>query len=219
MRTVHLVILVLLCKTLVSQTFVSDKKNVWSFTFYEFAGNVDKEGIYTDTLYTIQKFPVKNDWKIYYDDKKNLVATVIHYDTIKKTVTTRHYQRTGKLLQEYCAKYKSKKKCNPANARLEDFQYLKMYRGDSLICEMIGQKQMITVKYRNSFTNEFFDQTMFFSTGSWPDDYIGSSIWRYYENGTIKSICRTTREDDEMGTTLFLECKNFDANGCIIADK
>ena len=123
------------------------------------------------------------------------------------------------MLQEFFAKYKSKKGYNPAYPRLVDFQYLKMFHGDSLICEMTGQIQMITVKYRDSFTKEFFDQTMFFSDESYRDDYIGCSVWKYYENGVIKSVCRTTRKDDEVGTMLFLECQSFDKNGCLIKDK
>lgn len=218
MKVIHLIFLILAVKGLTSQTVVSDKKNVWRFTFYEFAGNLDKEGVYNDTLYTIQKFPIKNDWKIYFDDKKTLIATSLHYDTLTKTIITRHYSRTGKLLQEHCAKYKSKKSCNPASPRLADFQFLKMFNSDSLTCEMIGQVQMITVKYRNSFTKDFFDQTMFFSNESYRDDFIGSSVWKYYENGKIKSVCRTTRKDEEMGTMLFLECKDFDINGCLIKD-
>lgn len=219
MRTILLILSFAFGQTLIGQNTVSDSKTVWCFQWYDFAGNLNEEGVPTDTLYTIQKFPQKNDWKIFYDNKKTTVATVIHYDSVKKIITTRHFQRNGKLLQEYCAKYKSKKWCNPATARLIDFQYLKIFRNDSLICEMTGQKQLITVKYRNHYTKEFFDQTMFFSTGSWPDDYIGSNVWKYYENGTIKSICRTIRQDDETGTMLFLECKNFDSNGCIIKGK
>jgi hypothetical protein len=220
MRPIFLILCFLFIKTLQSQTTISDTKRVWRFTYYDFAGNLSKEGFFTDTLYTIQKFPVTNDWKIYFDTKRTIVATLIHYDSTNKILTSRHYKRDGKLIWEFCTRYKNKKNCNPLLPRLKEFKYLKIFQADSLICEMTGQEQLIAVKYRNHFTNDFSDQTMYFSSvDSWRDEFIGSDVWKYYENGNLKSICKTLREDDETGTILFLKCKSFDQNGCIIPDK
>lgn len=213
-RIALLILLLFFGQRWFSQDIVTDSKVVWRFTGYKFTQNMD-EGRSTDTLYTIQKFPPKNDWKIYYDSKKTRIATLIHYDSTKKTITSQHFQRDGKLLQEFCASYKDKKGTNPAYARVADFHHLKMFADDSLICHMTGQKEIITVKYRNYITKVFFDQTMFFSTSSWLDDLIGSTLWRYYENGNIKAVCTSRREYTETVSLLILECRNFDENGCL----
>ncbi len=219
MRTIILIMFLSLLQGLSSQTIISDKA-VWSFKWYNFAGDLDDEEVPIDTLYTIQKFPKKNDWKIFFDISKTVVATEIHYDSIKKIITTKNYKRNGELIQEFYASYKDKKSCNPASARLKCFKYLKIYNGDGLICEMKGQVQVITVRYRNYINNKYFDQTMYFSeVDSWRDDYLGPDVWKYYQNGNIKSMCKTIREDHETETLLFLKCKNFDTNGCIILDK
>ncbi len=208
------------CSGILASQSKSRAPKVWSFSYYEFAGNLNHDDVFKDTLYTIQKFPPANDWKIYFDSLKGTVATIIHFDSINRTLTTKHYQRNGKLIWEYCTGYKNKKSCNPASSRLNQLKYIKIFRADSLICEMTGQEQLISVRYRNYFSEVFFDQTMYFSTvDSWRDDFIGSDVWKYYKNGNLKSVCKTVREDDTEATILFLTCKDFDMNGCLIKDK
>ena len=214
-----------------SQTLVTEKTNaIWKYTdggtyhYFEWTKEASDDKYYTDTIYAIQDFPKKNDWKIYFDAGKSKVATLTHYDTTKRTINTKHFNKQGKLIKELEFKYSSRKKCNPAFIDAKDVIFLKAYRNDSLVYEIQGLGTSLFHKYKNPFTKVHYEKRVYYKDGEHHSDETGESIRTYYENGAIKSICSTymTVEIDKEGNQMTFEnfdCNEFDKNGCIIKDQ
>lgn len=228
--TIHLIIFCFVLTSVSSQTLITDKdKTVWTFkngyTYdFEWTNEASDDKFFTDTIYAIQFFPKRNDWKVYFDATKTKIATLIHYDTINKTINTKHFNRQGKLIKELEARYFSRKSYNPAFINVKNVIYLKAYHNDSLIYEIRGFNTSLLFKYKNYLTKRHFEKRIYYREGEYNDEEIGDNTWDYYENGAIKSICNSYIEDemskDGVNTrTRIFKCEHFDKNGCIIMRK
>jgi hypothetical protein len=211
-----------------AQSITTDKQ-LWTFSAghtYDFEWTKEQSDykFFNDTLYAVQFFPTKNDWKIYFDASKTKIATLVHYDSIKKTINTKHFSRQGKLIKELEANYINKKTYNPAFFKIKNIIYMKSYVNDSLICEIKGMQTSIVIKYNNQKTKKRFEKKVFYKEDKFRDEEIGEITTEYFESGNKKSICDSysLTEMDEQGnqySVLIPTCTYFDINGCILKDK
>jgi len=228
MRTITLIIFCLTLGSATSQSLITDYdtivwkyRNSGTYDHIEWATEADEDKFYKDTIYAIQFFPKKNDWKVYFDASKTKVATLVHFDAAKKTINTKHFNRQGKLIKELEAKYFNSKKYNPAFIDVKNVVYLKAYQSDSLVCEIQGFNTSLLHKYKNPFTKRHFEKRVYYKDGQYHADEIGETIWEYHENGIIKSICSTyinvenDKEGNQISTEVF-NCNQFDKSGCLI---
>jgi hypothetical protein len=217
---------------IISQNLITDKdRAVWTFkngyTYdFEWTTEADDDKCFKDTIYAIQFFPKKNDWKVYFDLNKTKIATLLHFDTINKTINTKHFNRQGKLIKELEANYTNRKNYNPAFIKVENVIYLKAYLNDTLIYEIKGHKTSLYIKYQNFKTKRHFEKTTYYAEDKdfHRDEEIGGTFIDYYENGKIKSYCsrHTVKETNKDGVTICVsvsDCKEFDNNGCMIQEK
>jgi hypothetical protein len=198
--------------------------NGGAYYYFEWDNEVDDDKYYIDTIYALQSFPKQNDWKIYFDANKSKVATLVHFDKAKNIINTKHFNLKGKLIKELEAKYNDPLNYNPAFVDAKNVIFLKAYRNDSLIYEIQGSNTSILLKYRNPFTKKHFEKRVYYTDGQYYSEEIGQTIWKYYENGVIKSICNSHVEvkDDEQGNQYSVRisnCNHFDENGCLIKDQ
>lgn len=202
-----------------AQSIPSDKL-MWNFSHYNFEYSTDK---LDDTLYVIQFFPKKNNWKVYFDKQKIDVATLYNYDTVKNTINIKHFNRQGKLIKELQLSYFNSEKLNPGFPKIENLISLKSYIDDSLICEIKGFKSSIQIDYKNHRTNEYFFQNVYYQQGEHTDEEIGKTKYVYYQNGHLKQICSSIVyeyiDDEVTYAKLCPNCINFDINGCVINQK
>jgi hypothetical protein len=228
MRTLIYIITFCLTSTLISsQTFKNpDTKNVWTFHNYEleWTNEVVDENCFIDTIYSIQFFPQKNDWKIYFDEHKIKVATLLHFDTLQKTINTKHFNRQGKLIKELQAYYFDKKNYNPTFIKLKNIIYLKTFLHDSLIYELQGANTSLFIKYKNFITKRHFESRTYYADSERMNEEIGKAFIDYYENNKIKTYCTSyikneNLEDGSVISYRISDCKEFDRNGCIIQEK
>jgi hypothetical protein len=230
MRTlIYIILFLIICGSSGQAQSIITDKHLWTFSGgytydFEWTEEQSADKFFTDTLYAVQFFPTKNDWKIYFDASRSKIATLVHYDSIRKIINTKHFSRQGKLLKELELVYINKKAFNPAFPKVKSINYVKSYINDSLVCEITGMRTSILIKYNNHRTQRHFEKRIFYKEDKLRDEEIGETLTAYYENGNLKSICTaySLNETDDQGnqySVLIPTCTSFDVNGCIIKDK
>jgi hypothetical protein len=160
---------------------------------------------------------------VFFDGTKIKIATLIHFDTINKTINTKHFNKLGKLIMELHATYSNRKNYNPAFIHVKNIIYLKAFQNDSLIYETKGFKTSLLIKYKNPKTKQHFEKRVFYREGNtkmkkW---VIRILIFMKMELSNQFAIHILLWKQTKKATkfTHVYTCRKFDLNGCIIKDE